>query len=111
LGAAELHRTYYLAALGSEAARSAESLIHSALNALASTANYFKNYGWVSGKPWTEGAPNFLVLQKWNESEVYAKTVAYFVTRLAKEPWRSLTCMPSTPWLVRFPAASPRFHL
>ncbi len=61
-------------------------LIHSALNALASTANYFKNYGWVSGKPWTQGAPNFLVLQKWNESEVYAKTVAYFATRLAKEP-------------------------
>jgi len=25
-------------------------------------------------------------LQKWNESEVYAKTVAYFATRLAKEP-------------------------
>jgi membrane-bound lytic murein transglycosylase B len=61
-------------------------LIHSALNALASTANYFKNYAWVSGKPWTQGAPNFLVLQKWNESEVYAKTVAYFATRFAKEP-------------------------
>jgi membrane-bound lytic murein transglycosylase B len=26
------------------------------------------------------------VLEKWNESEVYAKTVAYFATRLAKEP-------------------------
>jgi lytic murein transglycosylase len=61
-------------------------LIHSALNALASTANYLKNYGWVSGKPWTEGAANFPVLQKWNESEVYAKTVAYFATRLGKEP-------------------------
>jgi lytic murein transglycosylase len=61
-------------------------LIHSALNALASTANYFKSYGWVSGKPWTEDAPNFLVLRKWNESEVYAKTVANFATRLGKEP-------------------------
>jgi lytic murein transglycosylase len=61
-------------------------LIHSALNALASTANYLKNYGWLSGKPWTEGAVNFGALQKWNESEVYAKTVAYFATRLAKEP-------------------------
>ena len=61
-------------------------LIHSALNALASTANYLKNYGWASGQPWSEGTGNFLVLQKWNESEVYAKTVAYFATRLAKEP-------------------------
>jgi lytic murein transglycosylase len=61
-------------------------LIHSALNALASTANYLKSYGWTAGKPWTEGTANFAVLQKWNESEVYAKTVAYFATRLAKEP-------------------------
>src|SRR5262249_32694526 len=61
-------------------------LIHSPLNALASTANYLKNYGWLSSKPWTEGTANFGVLQKWNESEVYAKTVAYFATRLAKEP-------------------------
>jgi lytic murein transglycosylase len=61
-------------------------LIHSALNALASTANYLKNYGWASGQPWSEGTGNFLVLQKWNESEVYAKTVAYFATRLLKEP-------------------------
>ena len=61
-------------------------LIHSAPNALASTANYLKSYGWTAGKPWTLGAANFVVLQKWNESEVYAKTVAYFATRLAKEP-------------------------
>jgi lytic murein transglycosylase len=61
-------------------------LIHSALNALASTANYLKSYGWAKDKPWTEGAVNFTVLQKWNESEVYAKTVAAFSIRLAKEP-------------------------
>jgi lytic murein transglycosylase len=61
-------------------------LIHSALNALASTANYLKNYGWLSGKPWMEGTANLGVLQKWNESEVYAKTIAHFATRLAKEP-------------------------
>ena len=61
-------------------------LIHNSLNALASTANYLKGYGWANGKPWTEGNPNFLVLQKWNESEVYAKTVAYFASRLEKEP-------------------------
>jgi lytic murein transglycosylase len=61
-------------------------LIHSPLNALASTANYLKSYGWTRDQPWTPGSPNFDALQKWNESEVYAKTVAYFATRLEKEP-------------------------
>jgi lytic murein transglycosylase len=61
-------------------------LIHSPLNALASTANYLKNYGWKRDQPWTEGSTNFDALQKWNESEVYAKTVAYFATQLEKEP-------------------------
>jgi lytic murein transglycosylase len=61
-------------------------LIHSALDALASTANYLKTYGWTSNQPWTEGSANFRVLQKWNESEVYAKTVVYFAMRLEKEP-------------------------
>jgi len=61
-------------------------LIHSPLNALASTANYLKNYGWARDQPWTEGSANFDALQKWNESQVYAKTVAYFATRLEKEP-------------------------
>jgi lytic murein transglycosylase len=61
-------------------------LIHSPLNALASTANYLKNYGWKRDQPWTEGSANFDALQKWNESKVYAQTVAYFATRLEKEP-------------------------
>jgi lytic murein transglycosylase len=61
-------------------------LIHSSLNALASTANYLKNHGWTPDQPWTEGSANFDALRKWNESEVYAKTIAYFATRLEKEP-------------------------
>jgi lytic murein transglycosylase len=61
-------------------------LIHSSPNALASTANYLKSYGWVADQPWTPGSANFAVLLKWNESEVYAKTVALFATRLAEQP-------------------------
>ena len=61
-------------------------LIHSPMNALASTANYLKSYGWTADQPWDPGSANFNALQKWNESEVYAKTVAYFATRLDKEP-------------------------
>ncbi len=66
--------------------RGRRDLIHSPLNALASTGNYLKSYGWTKDQPWSPDSPNFAVLQKWNESEVYAKTVAYFATRLEKEP-------------------------
>src|SRR5215469_6134925 len=55
-------------------------LIRSAPNALASTANYLKSYGWQRGQPWTPGSANFDVLLKWNESQVYSKTIALFAT-------------------------------
>jgi lytic murein transglycosylase len=61
-------------------------LIRSTPNALASTANYLKSCGWVRDQPWTPGSANFEALRKWNDSDVYAKTVAYFATRLAEEP-------------------------
>lgn len=61
-------------------------LIRSSPNALASTANYLKSYGWAADQPWTPGSANFGVLLKWNESEVYAKTVALFATRLSEQP-------------------------
>jgi len=58
-------------------------LIHSAADALASTANYLKGYGWRRGQPWTPGSGNFEVLLQWNKAQVYSKTIAYFATRLA----------------------------
>jgi lytic murein transglycosylase len=59
-------------------------LIHSAADALASTANYLKSYGWRRGEDWTSGSGNFPVLLEWNKSQVYSKTIAYFATRLAE---------------------------
>ncbi|MBV8848430.1 MAG: lytic murein transglycosylase [Methylobacteriaceae bacterium] len=61
-------------------------LIHSTPNALASAANYLKGYGWQRGQGWAPGSANFDVLQKWNASQVYTKTIAAFATRLAQEP-------------------------
>jgi lytic murein transglycosylase len=61
-------------------------LLHSAPDVLASTANYLAGYGWQRGKDYQPGAPNFAVLQQWNKSEVYAKTIAYFASQLAKAP-------------------------
>ncbi len=61
-------------------------LLHNVPDVLASTANYLANYGWQKGKDFQPGAPNFAVLQQWNKSEVYAKTVAYFASQLARAP-------------------------
>ena len=61
-------------------------LVRSVPDALASTANFLKSYGWRSREPWAPGSPNFDVLLQWNKSEVYSKTVGYFATRLEKEP-------------------------
>jgi lytic murein transglycosylase len=60
-------------------------LIHSAPDALASTANYLKSYGWQRGQPWGEGTANFAVLQQWNKSVVYSKTVAFYAQRLSPQ--------------------------
>jgi lytic murein transglycosylase len=61
-------------------------LLHSAPDVLASTANYLAGYGWQRGKDYQPGTPNFAVLQQWNKSEVYAKTIASFASQLAKAP-------------------------
>jgi lytic murein transglycosylase len=61
-------------------------LIHSAPDVLASTANYLRGYGWQRDQPYGPGAANFSVLQQWNKSEVYCRTIAYFADRLEKEP-------------------------
>jgi lytic murein transglycosylase len=61
-------------------------LLHSAPDVLASTANYLASYGWERGKSWDPGSPNFGVIQQWNKSEVYAKTIAYFANQLSHAP-------------------------
>jgi lytic murein transglycosylase len=61
-------------------------LLRSAPDVLASTANYLGSYGWQRGKDWEPGSANFAVIQQWNKSEVYAKTIAYFASQLARAP-------------------------
>jgi lytic murein transglycosylase len=57
-------------------------LVHSAADALASTANYLKGYGWQRGQSWDEGTANFEAIRGWNKAMVYAKTIAAFAERL-----------------------------
>jgi lytic murein transglycosylase len=61
-------------------------LLHSAPDVLASTANYLASYGWQRGKDWEPGSANFNVIQQWNKSEIYAKTVASFASQLSHVP-------------------------
>jgi len=61
------------------------NLIRSVPDVLASTANYLKSYGWRRGQPWGPGSGNFGVIQQWNKSDVYSRTIAYFADRLAAE--------------------------
>jgi lytic murein transglycosylase len=61
-------------------------LLRSAPDVLASTANYLASYGWQRGKEWEPGSPNFAVIQQWNKSEVYSKTIAFFASQLSHAP-------------------------
>jgi lytic murein transglycosylase len=61
-------------------------LLHSAPDVLASTANFLASYGWQRGKDWEPGSANFSVIQQWNKSEIYSRTIAYFADQLAKAP-------------------------
>lgn len=61
-------------------------LLRSAPDVLASTANFLASYGWQRDKDWEPGSANFGVIQQWNKSEVYSKTIAYFANQLARAP-------------------------
>ena len=61
-------------------------LLHSPPDVLASTANFLASSGWQRGKDWQPGTPNYAVLQQWNKSDVYTRTVAYFATQLTHAP-------------------------
>lgn len=58
------------------------NLIRSVPDVLASTANYLRAHGWQRGGSWQPGSPNAEVLRAWNKSEVYARTIGYFASRL-----------------------------
>jgi lytic murein transglycosylase len=58
-------------------------LLHSPVDVLASTANYLQGHGWVRGQDWSPGSANFEAIREWNKSQVYARTIAYFASKLA----------------------------
>jgi lytic murein transglycosylase len=51
-------------------------LIRSKADALASTANYLRAYGWKKGQSYKPGTANYTVLGQWNRAKVYQQTIA-----------------------------------
>jgi lytic murein transglycosylase len=83
IGQTQFMPTSYLKYATSIDGRDSGDLIHSAEDALASTANYLHAKGWRRGAGWDEGEPNFPVLLEWNAATVYSKTIALFADKLA----------------------------
>jgi lytic murein transglycosylase len=51
-------------------------MITSRADALHSTANYLRAYGWSPGAGYQPGEPNFAAIQGWNKAGVYQKAIA-----------------------------------
>ena len=58
-------------------------LVGSVPDVLASTAKFLADSGWQRGAGWNPGEPNFPIIQIWNKSDVYSRTIALLATRLA----------------------------
>ena len=57
-------------------------LVKSAADALASTANFLHRNGWRPMADYQPGSNNFAVLNTWNESTAYQRTIARFAAGL-----------------------------
>jgi lytic murein transglycosylase len=57
-------------------------LIRSKADALASTANYLKAYGWKKGQSYQPGSANYAVIGKWNKAKVYQQTIAVLAGKI-----------------------------
>ena len=51
-------------------------MINSLADALASTANYLRAYGWKRGRGYQPGQANYKAIKAWNKASVYQKSIA-----------------------------------
>jgi len=56
----------------------------SGADALATTANWFRKRGWKRGGGYLPGTSNYRLIQEWNRSDNYQKTIAVFADELRK---------------------------
>lgn len=60
-------------------------LVRSRADALASTANFLRGYGWQPGAGYQPGQPNYRALQQWNAATVYQQAIAHIGARIDGE--------------------------
>ncbi|MFN3606996.1 MAG: lytic murein transglycosylase, partial [Cypionkella sp.] len=58
--------------------------LNTAVDALASTANFLRAKGWQTGKGYAKGQPNFAVLNEWNAASVYQQAIALIAAQIDK---------------------------
>lgn len=56
--------------------------LNSAVDALATTANYLHAKGWHAGAGYAEGQPNFAVIKEWNAATVYQQAIALMAAQI-----------------------------
>lgn len=56
--------------------------LNNAVDALASTANFLRAKGWQAGVGYSEGQPNFAVLNEWNAATVYQQAIALIAAKI-----------------------------
>ncbi|MEX3011870.1 lytic transglycosylase domain-containing protein [Hoeflea sp. TYP-13] len=57
-------------------------LVGSRTDALASTANYLRSYGWKRGRGYQPGQTNFRAIQAWNAASVYQQAIAIIALQI-----------------------------
>ncbi len=57
----------------------------SAPDSLATTANWFRKRGWKRGGGYLPGTSNYRLIQEWNRSDNYQKTIAVFADKLKQK--------------------------
>ncbi|MGV8937664.1 MAG: lytic murein transglycosylase [Allorhizobium sp.] len=61
------------------------NLVQSKADALSSTANFLRGYGWRPGAGYQPGQPNFAALSQWNAATVYQQAIAYIGAKIDGE--------------------------
>jgi len=54
-------------------------------DALATTANWFRKRGWKRGGSYAPGSANYRLIQEWNRSDNYQRTISVFAAELKKK--------------------------
>jgi Transglycosylase SLT domain len=62
-------------------------------DALASTANFLKDHGWIRGEGYQPGEPNFSAIQSWNAASIYQSAIAIIGKQIDEDDARPIEAL------------------